>query len=430
MKKILILLVLLYTAITVMAQSNNDSISFTHITTTDFMEAISGGKISWSTMSRPKPIKCPKVDGNCGGFWNGIGNFFAGLGGAFWSGVKYVLASMFDGEGGGAGGGGFVSINLFNFPGAYGPPSFVPPGGSGGGGSATTNTTNPLGNTTIPPPVKPAVDDEIPDSTASLKKDCAGVKGGTAYRDYCDSCVGGTTGKTACCPTDSTFSLTKAVIKNMYPNSNPSRSDSVAKYINLYGQDYGITTRLRLAHLLAQMMAETSGFYTTIESWNYKTKKVLFENFKDRKKINDSNYHYYLNCQCLFDMYYAGDGKNHTNGDSTTHDGSRYRGRGAIQLTHRDSYYRFTKYYRNKYSDNSVDFEADPDLIITNMKFFVLSALWEFGVDKSQQGNVYNALKDADNDNIKKVSFGVNGGYNLFKERKEALAAIKKILCL
>lgn len=182
MKKTIILLLLLYAATTVMAQNNNDSISFTNITTTDFMEAIGGGKISWSTMAKPKPkrIKCPKdVNDNCGGgFWNAIGNFFAGIGGAIWNGIRWAatsVASFFDGEGGGGGGGNW-SLNpphatWGNYNGGGTPPNFVPPGGSGGGGSATTNNTNPLGNTTIPPPVKPVVDDETEEDPSLVKKD-------------------------------------------------------------------------------------------------------------------------------------------------------------------------------------------------------------------------------------------------------------------
>lgn len=183
MRKTIILLLLLYAATTVMAQNNNDSISFTNITTTDFMEAIGGGKISWSTMAKPKPkrIKCPKdVNDNCGGgFWNAIGNFFAGIGGAIWNGIRWAgitLASMFDGDGGGAGGNWSLNpphATWGNYNGGGTPPNFVPPGGSGGGGSATTNNTNPLGNTTIPPPVKPVVDDEITkeEDSSIIKKD-------------------------------------------------------------------------------------------------------------------------------------------------------------------------------------------------------------------------------------------------------------------
>ncbi|MFX4925964.1 hypothetical protein ABTC31_20485, partial [Acinetobacter baumannii] len=77
---------------------------------------------------------------------------------------------------------------------------------------------------------------------------------------------------------------------------------------------------------------------------------------------------------------YAQNGLNHTNGDSTTGDGFRYRGRGFIHLTHKDSYYKFTKYYQNTYNDFSVDFEKNPDLLETNMKFGMLAALWEFSI--------------------------------------------------
>lgn len=414
-KLFLIALFLIAVPLFVTAQVTQDSVTLTEITTTDFMQSKTSGVVNWLT-ARPKRIRCPKdVGGNgddgCGSWFGGIidliGSLLSNLvddGLQPYTGTIYI----------GSLGGGFWGGN-------GGPPA--PP--SLGGGSAPAS--GPFVTVVTPPPVNPI--DVM--GFALGKKDCAGVTNGTAYKDYCDSCVGGTTMDTIpCCPTDSTFSLTKTVLKNMYSGMHSSRADSIAKYINQYGKDYGINTRLRLAHFLAQIITETSGFYTLTEDWSYKSKDRLLEIFKDRKKINDSNYHYYLQCQCLFNMYYAGDGKNHTNGDSTTGDGFKYRGRGAIQLTHRDSYYYFTKYYQNKYNDTSVDFEANPDLVVTNWKYFVLSALWEFGVDKSRTGTKYHALKDSDADNVKKVTKVINGGYNALKERTENLAIIKKILCL
>ncbi|HNE93197.1 MAG TPA: hypothetical protein PKZ66_03680, partial [Chitinophagaceae bacterium] len=320
-------------------------------------------------------------------------------------------------------------INLFNFPGAYGPPSFVPPGGSGGGGSATTNTTNPLGNTTIPPPVKPAVDDEIPDSTASLKKDCAGVKGGTAYRDYCDSCVGGTTGKTACCPTDSNFQVTKSLLLHINPNGNKNRMDSVLKYINMYKDDpdFKINTRLRLAHFLAQISAETDGFTIMVESHFYSKKALL----KKKKYFDSATVDIYVNCVCLFDRWYCCNNLGLGNGSEASKDGSKYRGQGLIQLTGKSSYTNFTSYYQNKFNDQTVSFRDNPELLQNNMKYSVLAALWEVTQDKKLN-------KYADADNILAYSKGINCGSatnkkcipNDLDKRKSKLTLAKQALCL
>lgn len=217
----------------------------------------------------------------------------------------------------------------------------------------------------------------------------------------------------------------------MYPNASNSNTDSAVKYLNLYMSAYQINTRLRLAHFLAQILVETGGFKTFSEAWAYKTKDRLLEYFEGRGNISADNAQYYLNCKCLFNLVYAQNGLNHTNGDSTTGDGFRYRGRGFIHLTHKDSYYKFTKYYQNTYNDFSVDFEKNPDLLETNMKFGMLAALWEFSIEKSKNiNNKKHALRDADLDNIEKVTSSINGGQNMIFERRDALKNIKIHLCL
>ncbi|MCZ2299495.1 MAG: hypothetical protein LC134_08465, partial [Chitinophagales bacterium] len=155
MKKTITLLLLLYAATTVMAQNNNDSISFTHITTTDFMEAIGGGTIQWqfsnSSLCYNKSI-CKNLFQ-----WSNIVSIIADA--ALVAPPDELPPSWYVYTNG-------KWQNALGFP-EYGTP--IPPmliasggigsGGSGGGGSTTTNP-NPFGNTTVPAPVKPVVDDE------------------------------------------------------------------------------------------------------------------------------------------------------------------------------------------------------------------------------------------------------------------------------
>ena len=427
-----------------MAQNNNDSISFTNITTTDFMEGIGGGKINWRNMQSVQTAARWCILGKCKDESTGevgcckIRDLFYTIGQwglAIWNGVKYVatsIASFFDGDGGGAGGNWSLNppyATWGNYNGGGTPPNFVPPGGSGGGGSATTNNTNPLGNTTIPPPVKPEVDDEIPDSTASPKEDCAGVRNGTAYRDYCDSCVGGSTGKTACCPTDSNFQVTKNLLLHINPYGDKNRIDSVLKYINMYKDDpdFKLNTRLRLAHFLAQISAETEGFTIMVESHFYSKKALL----KKKKYFDSATVDKYVNCVCLFDRWYCCNNLGLGNGSEATKDGSKYRGQGLIQLTGRSSYTEFTNYYQNKFNDQTVSFIDNPELLQNNMKYSVLAALWEVTQDKKLN-------KYADADNVLAYSKGINCGSatnkkctpNHLDKRKSKLALAKQVLCL
>jgi predicted chitinase len=376
------------------------------------------------------------------------------------------------------------------------PPTSVPPasyggGSNGGGGSA------PPSSTSVPPPTNlaSAVDNKKPDcagviggsayrdscktcvggttkkqpcvkgcdsvwgsgakidscqrcagGTTGRKpcvKDCKNVWGGTAAKDSCGKCAGGTSGVVACnkipCATDSTMKVTKSMLIAIYDSINydkkhkkpgPSasaaslqRMDTVIKYMNMYMKDYGIDTRMRLSAILSQMMAETGGFTLVYEGYTY-SKKNLLENHSNL--FDTSNVNKYVNCLCVFDRMYAN--SDDGNGNEASKDGSTFRGRGFIQLTHRGSYGRFTAFYQKKYNDYNTSFINTPDLVADDLRIAVLSSLWEFCVDKAKKP-FYN-LKKADLDNIVGVSRAINGGDNAMDKRKAGYAKAKKALCL
>lgn len=275
------------------------------------------------------------------------------------------------------------------------------------------------------------------------KTDCAGVLGGTAAKDSCGNCAGGTSGLVACnkipCQTDSTISVTKSMLIAIYDSINYDkkhkkpgaaasattlqRMDSVIKYMNMYMKDYGIDTRMRLASILSQMMAETGGFTLVYESFAY-SKKTLLTKHSDL--FDSSNVDKYVNCLCVFDRMYANN--DDENGDEASKDGSRFRGKGFIQLTNRGSYRRFTEFYQKKYNDYTTSFLVNPDLVADNLRIAVISSLWEFCVDKKPKP--FNSLKKADADNIEGVSRAINGGDNGMDKRKDGYAKAKKQLCL
>lgn len=261
------------------------------------------------------------------------------------------------------------------------------------------------------------------------KKDCYDEWGGTAAEDSCGTCSGGNTNVKPCnkipCLTDSTLNLTGSILKKMYPDANISKCDSVAKYLNQYMKRFKINNRLRLAHLVNQMFVETGGFYTRTEGI-YSTEARILEIFKDKTKphnfVDTSNVKKYVNCLCLFDRVYS---LKLGNGSEASKDGSKYRGRGAIQMTGKATYTDFNNFYKNEFKDSSFDFVNNPELVADNWKFFVISALWEFSIEKEGK-----ALIAADKDNVVKVSLIVNGGSNLLKERKAQIPLTKKKLCL
>jgi len=173
--------------------------------------------------------------------------------------------------------------------------------------------------------------------------------------------------------------------------------DSVIAMIPETAAKFGITTNLRLAHFLSQASHESGGFKVTQENLNYSVdglKKIFPKYFpgnlaesyaKQPEKIASKVY-----------------GARMGNGDESTKEGYKFRGRGYIQLTGKDNYKAFGQ------SINE-DVTANPDLVAT--KYPLLSAAWFFQrcLSKCDLG----ATKDA----ITSVTKCVNGGTNGLEDR-------------
>lgn len=162
----------------------------------------------------------------------------------------------------------------------------------------------------------------------------------------------------------------------------------------------GVTTPLRLAHFMAQVLHESSGLTVLVEDGGYSAR-----NLSDM--WNGGNWHTYFadrsGCvkmaeQCkidhgvaLFSLVYGG---RLGNGPAHTRDGWTYRGRGILQTTGRAAYAAFG-------ARCGVDFVGNPDLV-ASAKHALKPALaaWD---DKH-----VNAA--ADHNDIELVTTLVNGG--------------------
>lgn len=179
-------------------------------------------------------------------------------------------------------------------------------------------------------------------------------------------------------------------------------------------QAAGISTPMRLAHFMAQCLHETGGLTILVESGMYTRKSLA-------KMWDDGNWHKYFanreaclamaeQCaidkgQALFSLVY---GNRMGNGPAESGDGWRYRGRGILQTTGRESYRKFGR-------KAGVDFEGDPDLIVS-AEHALKPALAEW-----LQKNCYEA---ADNNDIEVVTRAINGGTVGLLERKTWFARI------
>lgn len=176
----------------------------------------------------------------------------------------------------------------------------------------------------------------------------------------------------------------------------------------------GITMPIRLAHFMTQCLHETGGLTVFIESGMYTRKSLA-------RMWDDGNWHRYfpdrdaclaMADQCaidkgeaLFNLVY---GNRMGNGPKESGDGWRYRGRGILQTTGRESYRKFGK-------KAGVDFEGNPELIIS-AEHALKPALAEW-----QQKNCNEA---ADNNDIEVITRAINGGTVGLPERRAWFAKI------
>lgn len=166
----------------------------------------------------------------------------------------------------------------------------------------------------------------------------------------------------------------------------------------------GITTRIRLAHFLAQVFHETGALTVTSENMNYRAPRIR-EVWPSRPEA----------------VKFAGDPEGMANsvyanrmgnGPPSSGDGFRYRGRGILQTTGREAY--------RKYGQRcGVDFEGNPDLILS-AEHALKPALAEWADGKC------NAL--ADNGDLISITKRINGGTIGLSDRRAWLDKLEPFI--
>lgn len=150
------------------------------------------------------------------------------------------------------------------------------------------------------------------------------------------------------------------------------------------------------AHFLAQLKYESLNFTKTIESNKYSANSLLrvfgkyFNSIEHAKEYERSDR--------IFDRVYA---NRMGNGDEASKDGSRYKGRGFIQLTGRNNY--------RKYG-----YEGIPNEVLEDN--FYVSALF-------YKDNGCDSLTD-----VKKITRIINGGYNGLSKRIKLTLEIQRLI--
>jgi putative chitinase len=159
---------------------------------------------------------------------------------------------------------------------------------------------------------------------------------------------------------------------------------ALAPAMNCWFPTYAITTKLRVAHFLAQSCVETADF-TAMTEYPARGGKEYEPDTRAGQRVGN---------------HYPGDGP-------------KYIGRGLLHLTGRDNYQKLSM----KFGENLVE---HPEKVASNYSLAVRTAC-EFWDSKG-----LNKLADADI--FERITYLVNGGYNGREARENALKRIKSML--
>jgi putative chitinase len=174
---------------------------------------------------------------------------------------------------------------------------------------------------------------------------------------------------------------------------------------------FKIDTPLRLAHFLAQCAHESGGFKFVQENLNYSAQGLMgvFKKYFPNETLAKQ---FERKPNAIANRVYA---NRMGNGDFDSGEGSKFKGRGYIQLTGKDNYSAFDKVVDDNILEN-------PDLVAT--KYPLLSAAWFWNK------NNLNALADkgATDLDVTAITKRVNGGTHGLADRITKFKTFKQLL--
>ena len=180
--------------------------------------------------------------------------------------------------------------------------------------------------------------------------------------------------------------ITQKQLLDAVPGLYKARLDEFVASFNMFHAYFGLNTRDRIVHYLAQVFHESG-------SLRYVEELASGAQYEGRKDL----------------------------GNTQKGDGKRFKGRGFIQLTGRKNYQDF--YNDGWCSDNII---AYPDLV-TRYPLDQMVSMWFW------DRNNLNDLADLDNgangeEIVKRITKKVNGGYNGLSERAKFYNLFKKTI--
>lgn len=177
------------------------------------------------------------------------------------------------------------------------------------------------------------------------------------------------------------------------------------KYKTLF-EKYGLTTKDRISHFMAQLEHE-SNLKPISENLNYSS--IGLVTIFGKYFNSESSKQYARKPEKIANRVYA---NRMGNGNESSGDGWKYRGRGFIQITGKNNYKALSEFA-------NIDYVSNPDLLL-NEADALISALWYW--------DMINGNSLADKGDIRGITRAINGGYNGLSDRINKLKKWKSLL--
>ncbi len=193
-------------------------------------------------------------------------------------------------------------------------------------------------------------------------------------------------------------------------NRNAKDCDYYLNALNDVLPMYKINTGIRLSHFFAQILHESGNLHYKEENLNYSAQalRTVFPKYFPNDEVAVA---FARKPEKIANKVYS---SRMGNGNETSGDGWKFRGRGLIQLTGHDN-------YKMCGTALGVDLVNNPDLLCQNPAIIVSSACWYW------DSRDLNEL--ADKDDVLAITKKINGGTNGLEDRKSNLVLAKSVLC-
>lgn len=154
-------------------------------------------------------------------------------------------------------------------------------------------------------------------------------------------------------------------LREIFPNITNTAINQCLEHINYYLKYFGITNQEDIISFISNCGQESSAFSRFTEDLNYSEERLLVVFKSDFKNKTHLAKVYAHKPEKIANFVYA---NQNGNGDESSGDGWRFRGRGAIMTTGRVNYLNVSKALNE-------DFIKNPDLLATP-KYAIASAAW------------------------------------------------------